>query len=498
MEEINKNYIEYISIQGFRGFKEKETINFAYPDNEKNEKSGLNILVGQNCSGKSTILEAIKLLMTHFNGGYYLSKSMSDSETELEIEMKNVYCTTVAKTDERKSFAEIQVRNNDEDSDKPIAAKNYFLVPSRKNVVNNNLYNNNERIEDFVVNYQLNTSQSINRRNSNLNNEFISVLTAIYANDKKKEKFDSILNKFLENIEWNLYMSDEQENSFVVNIKDKCGETFFDGVGDGVITIIYICVGLLMLEENLVSVLLIDEPEVSLHPEVIKKIGKVISEYSYKYQIIISTHSPYLIDWNSIKSGGKLIRTVNDERIQVYELDNSLIKNLEMTPSNNPHLYATTAKEVFFLKDNIILVEGQEDVVCYNKILKEISRDGIYNFYGWGAGGASNIKKLMGILNSMGYKKVVGIFDGDETGVEQADECNEEFGEKYLALNIKTGDIRDKYKTIYDIETLEKIKDVLDKEGILDDKFKIKDDFEEKHKADMIELFDTIDNYFQE
>ena len=498
MGEINKNYIEYISIQGFRGFKEKEKINFAYPDNEKNEKSGLNILVGQNCSGKSTILEVIKLLMTHIKGGYYLSKSMSDSETELEIEMKNTDCITTAKIDNRKTFVEINTTKDEGKPDDVISSKNYFLVPSRKNVVSNNLYNNSDNIENFVRSYNGNNSQYINRRNSNLNNEFISVLTAIYSDQNKKKKFDEILNKFLEDIEWNLYMSDEQENAFVVNIKDKCGETFFDGVGDGVITIIYICVGLLMLEENLVSVLLIDEPEVSLHPEVIKKIGKVISEYSYKYQIIISTHSPYLIDWDSIKSGGKLIRTVNDKRIQVYELDNSLIKCLEMNPSNNPHLYATTAKEVFFLKDNIILVEGQEDVVCYNKILKEISRDGIYNFYGWGAGGASNIKNLMGILNSMGYKKVVGIFDGDDAGEKQADVCSKEFEGEYLALNIKMEDIRDKYKTIYDIETLEKIKDVLEKEGILDDKFKIKDNFEEKHKADMLELFDTIDKYFEE
>lgn len=494
MEEINKNYIEEISIQGFRGFKEKETVKFSYPDG--NGRSGLNIIVGQNCSGKSTIMEAIMLLMKSNKNGYFLSKSMKDSNIELEIIMKNINCTTVAKTNNRGNFAEIITARKKEEEYNNIDDKNYFLVPSRKNVVNNNLYNNNDTIESFLINYQYNSNQSINRRNINLNNEFMSVLTTIYADEIKKKRFDEILNQFFDNVTWNLYMSDEQYNSFVVDIKDKCGETHFEGVGDGIITIIYISVGLFMLKENLVSVLLIDEPEVSLHTEIIKKISNVLREYSNNYQIIISTHSPYLIDWRAIKGGGKLIRTVSEERIKIYELENKLIEDIEMNPSKNPHLYGTTSKEVFFLKDKIILVEGQEDVVCYNKILEKLSLEGKYNFYGWGTAGANNISLIMRILKSLGYKKIVGIFDGDEKGISESKNCNKEFNDEYIALNICTQDIRDKYIPIYNKVTLKKEEKILEKEGVFDEDLKIKDNFEEIYQEKFINLFSEVDKYF--
>lgn len=490
MEEINKNYIKSISIQGFRGFKTNQKIEFSYPTNEC--KSGLNILVGQNCSGKSTILEAIMILMNTNIDGYYLTKTMINNNIEMKINMESVKSKTILKTNNNRKYAKIEKNQNAE-------ATNYFLVPARKNVNNNNLYNNNQNIEGFLLNYN-NSNQTINRRQNNMNNEFISVLTAIYANEKIKDKFDIILNKFLEDVSWNLYMSDEQQNSFGVDIIDKCGETHFEGVGDGLITIIYISVGLLLLEENLISVLLIDEPEVSLHIEVIKRIGEVLREYSKKYQIIISTHSPYLIDWEAIKCGAKLIRTVNEGEIKTYQLDNSIMDEATIYSSSNPHIYGTTSKEVFFLKDNIILVEGQEDVVCYKKIAKRLGVDIKHNFFGWGVGGVNNMLHIMKILKSLGYKKVVAIFDGDETSIKQAQNCKKNINDDktmYKIVNIKEEDVRDKYKMIYDPITLEKKNEVLFKKGICDKNYKIKENFDIDYKDEMIKLFNDIDSYFK-
>lgn len=500
MEEINKNYIKNISIQGFRGFKTNQKIKFAYTNDKCN--SGLNIIVGQNCSGKSTILEAIMLLMNTTSNGYFLSKTMKDSDIELNIKMESIKCKTILKTDNKRYHAKIEViSESSEDQNQFMEDKNYFLVPSRKNVNNNNLYNNNQNIEDFLFNYNNNNNQTINRRQNNMNNEFVSILTTIYADEKKKNEFDKILHEFLGDVSWNLHMSDEQQNSFVVDIIDKCGETHFEGVGDGLITIIYISVGLFLLKENLVSVLLIDEPEVSLHTDIIKRIKEVLREYSKEYQIIISTHSPYLIDWESIKNGGKLIRAVNENEISIYELDNSILNSLTMNPSNNPHVYGTTAKEVFFLKDKVILVEGQEDIICYRKIIKELDIKRKYNFYGWGVGGVHNTINIMKMLKSLGYKQVVAIFDGDDTSMEEAKKCRkwiEDSGSKYEIFNIKEQDVRDKYIDIYDEETLEKKDNIRIKEGICDKDYKIKKNFDTKYKDEMIELFNNIDTYFEE
>lgn len=486
MENMNKDYIKQISIQGFRGFKEKQTINFAYPS--KNCKSGLNILVGQNCSGKSTILECIKLLNTKYgDNGYFLSKLMKHNNINLEMTMNTTSSVSTLTSYDNKYYAELKKSTN--------ANGEYFFVPAKKNIANNNLYSNSGSIQSFIMNNQYNSSRTINRRKSNLNNEYISALTIIYAEEKLRTEFNKIFNKFFPNTTWNLYMSDEQENSFVVDITDDSGETHLEGVGDGLITILYICIGLLLLKENYANVLLIDEPEVSLHTDLIKKISSVLSEYAKKYQIIISTHSPYLINWNAIQDGGKLIRVVNNGKIETYELDNYLIQDVCIEPSNNPHIYGTTAKEVFFLKDNIILVEGQEDVVCYRKVINRLGIDKEYNFYGWGTGGATNLMQIMKILNSLGYKKVVALFDGDEAGLKSSDECKNLFGEKYLIENINAEDIRDKYKIIYHDSTGKEEK-IIFKKGICDQKFRIKTDFNEKYSKYMSELFKKIDEYF--
>ena len=139
MGEINKNYIKSMSIQGFRGFKTNQKIEFAYINDKC--KSGLNIIVGQNCSGKSTILEAIMLLMNTTLNGYFLSKTMKNSDRELKIEMESIRCKTTLKTDNNRNYAELKTTRGAKESQN-IEDKNYFLVPARKNVNNNNLYNN--------------------------------------------------------------------------------------------------------------------------------------------------------------------------------------------------------------------------------------------------------------------------------------------------------------------------------------------------------------------
>ena len=43
--------------------------------------------------------------------------------------------------------------------------------------------------------------------------------------------------------------------------------------------------------------ILIDEPEISLHPDLQRKLFSLLVEYSKDKQIIVSTHSPYFVDW---------------------------------------------------------------------------------------------------------------------------------------------------------------------------------------------------------
>jgi len=58
----------------------------------------------------------------------------------------------------------------------------------------------------------------------------------------------------------------------------------------------FICLVSALLQPNLPSTLIIDEPELGLHPEAIRILGELINSAAEQTQIILATQSPLLID----------------------------------------------------------------------------------------------------------------------------------------------------------------------------------------------------------
>ena len=52
-----------------------------------------------------------------------------------------------------------------------------------------------------------------------------------------------------------------------------------------------------MLTSDPPPIVLIDEPEVNLHPELLKILAGLLQDASSRCQIIVATHSPDLIGW---------------------------------------------------------------------------------------------------------------------------------------------------------------------------------------------------------
>lgn len=252
-----------------------------------------------------------------------------------------------------------------------------------------------------------------------------------------------------------------------------------EGIGDGYWSVFTIVDSLYDSKKD--DLIVIDEPELSLHPAFQKRVIKLLSEYSKDRQIIITTHSPYFISLDAIVNGGQLIRTYKDDvgnikTSNILDEDRKFIHGL-ITNLNNPHILGLAAKELFFIEDNIIITEGQEDVIIIPKICSELNIKLNATLFGWGAGGAENISKVLNMLQNLGYKKVTAIFDGDKE--EEYTKCFE----KFKCYNIKIlfkDDIRDK-----DGAHKEK------KNGITTKSGKIK----EENKSKFLELLNEINEY---
>jgi hypothetical protein len=86
------------------------------------------------------------------------------------------------------------------------------------------------------------------------------------------------------------------------------------------------------------------------------------------------------------------------------------------------------------------VLDGQEDAVLWPVAVGE-DQPLRYNIFGWGAGGASNIRNVLGVLGELGFKKVAAVVDNDRP--DDVDQLSKEFPD-YLIRALPAQDIRTK------------------------------------------------------
>ena len=91
-------------------------------------------------------------------------------------------------------------------------------------------------------------------------------------------------------------------------------------------TIRFICLATALLQPNPPSTIIIDEPELGLHPQAINILAELIQSASERTQVIISTQSPALIDNFAIddiivvnrNNGASTFERLNEEDFNVW------------------------------------------------------------------------------------------------------------------------------------------------------------------------------------
>lgn len=121
---------------------------------------------------------------------------------------------------------------------------------------------------------------------------------------------------------------------------------------------------------------LIDEPEISLYPQAQKKLFKLLLEEAKDKQIFISTHSSYFTEPSYIKNIIRFKKTKENE-IKIYRLEDETLAG-ELKENRN---FFFRHRDLFFT-DGAIFVEGVEDYDRYSKFC-EINGLGnlLGNFY---------------------------------------------------------------------------------------------------------------------
>ncbi len=153
-------------------------------------------------------------------------------------------------------------------------------------------------------------------------------------------------------------------------IRRSCSISIDDGVltdliqkGDGIKSLV--AISLLRHSSKKVSrnrnlILAIEEPESHLHPAAIHRLGSVLSEISTEQQVIITTHSPLLVDRLNINNN----IIVNKSKARAAKNISQIRNILGVQVSDN----LTSAS-------CILLVEGKEDFIILKSWLQTFSNE---------------------------------------------------------------------------------------------------------------------------
>lgn len=339
--------LQSISIEQYRGFFDKRIIMPARPNGQIG--SGLTVLVGPNNSGKSSVLNALRLVITPRQVD--LEHRHSDSLLKITIVNSDGLSKGVSNPDLGANLVTHGTPNAWPNS-------NHFrFVPSRRSW---SAYTGQQTMDTHQ--YWVN---SLNRQSGDGDDTYLVSRVAALTLEERP-RFEVLLKELLPQLNtWKVELSRGQT---FIQYETKAGATHAaDLFGDGMSSIFRIALALFDSSED--TIIAIDEPELSLHPQAQKALAALVSRFAKNRQIIITTHSPYFVNWSDIANGAQVYRLTQESRgIFVGLLQQKTLSDLRNLVDDwqKPNLLDVASREIFFA-DEVIFFEGQEDVGLLKK-----------------------------------------------------------------------------------------------------------------------------------
>jgi len=157
--------------------------------------------------------------------------------------------------------------------------------------------------------------------------------------------------------------------------------------------------------------LIFEEPEAFLHPQLQEEMRKLIEQVSTKHQVLLSTHSPFMVSAKTINNIIRLHQSEIDDtkRLETkvcgkrltqsdFETDNKLLNFINLERSSR-----------IFFSDNVLLVEGISDRYLYRAMSVALGFGAIeeYEYEIVECGTKDNLRPFKKLLEKMGIKSKI-------------------------------------------------------------------------------------------
>lgn len=316
------NKVKFISIKGYKSIKQLEK--FALNE--------LNVLVGPNGAGKSNFVSVFKLLnelveerlQTYIQKGgahtflYYGPKTTSNIELKFEFDPNAYWCKLIPTGDdslifEEEGYSYLGNRPDGKLYDNPLtrSALSGDRRESGLNKVHNNIIGHVAgSIKGWQIYHFHDTSNTAGIKqigkiddNRQLRADASNLAAFLYLlKNKNIQEYQTII-RVIRLVapffgDFNLHPLERSKDSIRLEWKHKASDEYFDAssLSDG--TLRFMCLTTLLLQPALrfPTTILLDEPELGLHPYAITILAKMLKSASKKTQIIVSTQSTTLIN----------------------------------------------------------------------------------------------------------------------------------------------------------------------------------------------------------
>lgn len=418
-------YVEKLQISRWRTFGDPVSFDFQYP---KQGQSGpnLNIFVGRNNAGKSTAVQAFKMIV----GDENIIISKSDRRTENGIHLEFILSDGQKITIEQSSSGAAHKRTGPRIEKLKIIDARRPWLPSATSL---------NRLEAAQF-WQLSsgTRSNFDDRNDWTYQNAFALFGQIASDKTKKSRFDAALKEIFPFVnDWKL--ESDMGKHFIEYKSDADVWHSIALTGEGLTNAFMLIASLYDLTET--DIVVVDEPELSLHPQAQRRLFNFLIKKSAHAQIIVSTHSPHFVTWDSLGAGIKIFRInpgANAKSGSISEATANELRNIAVTDFKNKRIFDALSRELFF-SDKVVFVEGYEDVHLIEKFATENDVTNL-EMFGYGAGGADNIEKWLQACKELGIN-AAAIYDKNKTSA--AERARRRFPE-FLIEVFPTDDIRDK------------------------------------------------------
>ena len=357
-------FINKITIKNFRLFpseKDFEIDNINTPDGI-NEGSGLNVFVGENGSGKTALLDAFALPILEYKTENFGIDNFNDRGKKIEISIFSKDEFEVDGTMPKGSFKakgfsfEAGVRSkesksylssivvNDQKFIRVDPAKPKDNSPDLRVSVNNPFKGKRFSENDILF---LDKNRLFQTRSGNFNTTRFDRLMEDFSYQYLKNcelcnlnedldnkiKKDKVENKFLgEAVSKFQEISGSQirldfldncepfKNAFFATRKENNQQILLNNLGSGYEMIFALLYSFYLAEQSGKQlIVLIDEPELHLHPTLQEKFVKFLLEFSKNVQIILASHSPLLVKQLAFNDKVKISVIQNGQEVSEIE-----------------------------------------------------------------------------------------------------------------------------------------------------------------------------------